>query len=53
MGEYSEPVKTEHGYHIIEVLERKEAKEVEFADVKEQVKEALIEEKVRERLQEG
>ncbi|MGI6659473.1 MAG: peptidylprolyl isomerase [Dethiobacteraceae bacterium] len=52
VGEYSEPVKTEHGYHIIEVLERKEAKEVEFADVKEQVKEALIEEKVRERLQE-
>ncbi len=52
VGEYSEPVTTEHGYHIIEVLERKEAKEVEFADVKEQVKEALIEEKVRERLQE-
>lgn len=52
VGEYSEPVKTQHGYHIIEVLQRQEEEEVEFAEVKEQVKEALIEKKVNERIAE-
>ncbi|HZK25403.1 MAG TPA: peptidylprolyl isomerase [Oscillospiraceae bacterium] len=52
VGEYSEPVKSEHGYHVIEVLERQEAQEVEFSAVKEQVEEALMEKKVSESMQE-
>jgi len=44
VGQMSGIVKTGLGYHIIKVTERKEAKKVEYADVKEQVKENYIEE---------
>ncbi len=41
-GQVSGPVKTEFGYHLIKVTEKKEAKEVSYEDVKEQVKENYI-----------
>ncbi|MCR3922886.1 MAG: peptidylprolyl isomerase [Firmicutes bacterium] len=46
VGEFSEPVESEHGFHIIEVTKKQEAEEVEFADVTEQVKEAVLTAKV-------
>lgn len=45
-GERSEPVKSSHGYHIIETLERKEGREVTYEEVAETVKEEIKEEKV-------
>jgi parvulin-like peptidyl-prolyl isomerase len=50
-GEVSGPVKTEFGYHLIKVTEKKEAKKVEYEDVKEQVKENYIEEETGKLLQ--
>ena len=44
--EISEPIKTEHGYHIIEVLEKKETKEAKFEDVKDDIKEILLQQKI-------
>lgn len=42
VGEISEPVKTEYGYHVIKVTDKKEAKEPVFEDVKEEVNSALF-----------
>jgi foldase protein PrsA len=42
----SDPVKTEYGYHIIKVEDKKEAVEANFDDSKEQIKETLLEEKI-------
>lgn len=41
-GEVSEPVKTEFGYHIIKVTDKKEAKEAVLDDHKEEVKDILF-----------
>lgn len=38
VGEVSEPVKTEYGYHLIKVTEKKEGVDVKFADVKKKVR---------------
>ncbi|MDD5153361.1 MAG: peptidylprolyl isomerase [Desulfovibrionales bacterium] len=47
-GEVSEPVKTAFGYHIIKAEDRKEAKTKVFDEVKEEVKNRLIETKQEE-----
>lgn len=46
VNEISDPVKTEYGYHIITVEEKKEAKEANFDDSKTEIKETLIEQKL-------
>jgi foldase protein PrsA len=40
--EISDPVKTEFGYHIIKVTDKKEAKEAVFEDHKEEIKDILF-----------
>ncbi len=45
-GAVSAPIKTEHGYHIIKVTDKKAAKEAVYEDQKESIKEILVEEKV-------
>ncbi|MFQ5863312.1 MAG: peptidylprolyl isomerase [Candidatus Brocadiales bacterium] len=44
VGEVSEPVQTQFGFHIIKVTDRKEAKDVKFEEVKQQVEENYINE---------
>lgn len=46
INEISEPVKSDYGYHIIKVEEKKEAKEANFDDSKASIKETLIDEKM-------
>ncbi len=49
----SKPVETEHGYHIIRVLSRKEAGTVkELESVRSQIVEALVMDDYRKRLEE-
>ncbi|WP_245989591.1 peptidylprolyl isomerase [Ureibacillus thermophilus] len=43
-----EPVKTDFGYHIIKVTDKKEVKEAKFEDVKDKVYQDLLEQKVNE-----
>ncbi|MGM0651477.1 MAG: foldase protein PrsA [Bacillota bacterium] len=46
VGETGGPVETSFGYHIVEVTDRREAEEVDFEDVREEVEEAMIEQQV-------
>ena len=46
VGEISQPVKTNYGYHIIKVEERTEAKEANYEESKDEIKEILLEEKL-------
>ncbi|MFE8700159.1 peptidylprolyl isomerase [Cytobacillus sp. FJAT-54145] len=43
----SEPVKTEYGYHIIKVVDKKEAKEANFDDNKDEIEKLLFNEKMQ------
>ncbi len=46
VGEISKPVQTNFGFHLIELLDRKEAAEADFDTISEQVRQALIEEQI-------
>lgn len=43
----SEPVKTEFGYHIIKLVDKKAAKAAAFDDHKEEIKELLLDQKIQ------
>lgn len=46
IDEISDPVKTEYGYHIIKVVDKKEAVEANFEDNKETIRETLFDQKI-------
>lgn len=48
VDEVSGPIKTENGYHIVKVTDKKEAKEATFEDHKDDVKETLFEQRLQE-----
>jgi foldase protein PrsA len=52
IGSRSTPVETMHGFHIIEVLDRREAHEATFDEVKEAAEEKLLEKLVYEKMEE-
>lgn len=52
VGSRSGPVETTHGFHIIEVLNRREAHEATFDEVKEAAKDKLLEKLVYEKMEE-
>ncbi|WP_423407883.1 peptidylprolyl isomerase [Heyndrickxia sp. MSNUG] len=47
VDEISEPVKTEFGYHIIKVSDKKAAKAAKYEDHKKEIKEKLVDEKIQ------
>ncbi|WP_234396868.1 peptidylprolyl isomerase [Bacillus massiliglaciei] len=47
VNEVSEPVKTDYGYHVIKVTDIQEAKEPNLEDSKEEIKDALLAEKIQ------
>lgn len=46
LNKISDPVKTDYGYHIIKVEDKKEAKEANFEDSKAEIKETLLEQRL-------
>ena len=46
VGEIRDPVKTDYGYHIISVTDKKEAKEANFEDHKEEIKQTLFDQEI-------
>jgi len=47
-GEISKPVKTQFGYHIIKLNEKKEASKAVFEEIKEQLAKDILSEKQRQ-----
>ncbi len=50
-GDISEPVKTKYGWHIIELVDRRESKTVEFDEIKDRLTKQLKNKRVHEQLQ--
>ena len=50
VGEISEPVKTDFGYHIIKVTDRQEAKTLSLEESKEDIRSTLLYQKQMETL---
>ncbi|WP_223254486.1 peptidylprolyl isomerase [Bacillus sp. HNG] len=48
IDEISDPVKTEYGYHIIKVTDKKEAKEATFEENKDSIYKVLFDQKISE-----
>ncbi|WP_456276848.1 peptidylprolyl isomerase [Bacillus sp. AK128] len=48
VGEISEPVQTEYGYHVINLVDRIAAAEANYEEVKEEIRTAIFESKVEE-----
>lgn len=46
VGQVSEPVQTEYGYHLIKVTEKKEGSAVKFGDIKDRVRSAVLDEEI-------
>ena len=46
VGDISNPVKTDYGYHIIHVTNKKEAKEANFEDHKEEIEQTLFDQEI-------
>lgn len=51
-GELSQPVKTQYGYHIIKVADKKEAGVTPYEDVKEKIKKTLLQQEQQKTWQE-
>ncbi|MBS4219779.1 peptidylprolyl isomerase [Bacillus sp. FJAT-49711] len=47
IGDISDPVKSEHGYHIIKVTGKKAAKEAKYEDHKEEIEDTLFNQKLQ------
>lgn len=47
INEISAPIKTEYGYHIIKVVEKKAAEEPKYEDHKTEIKQAILDEKLQ------
>jgi parvulin-like peptidyl-prolyl isomerase len=45
-GEVSDIVKTQFGYHIIKIEDKKEARQQTFEEVKDQIKEQLVKQQI-------
>lgn len=47
-GDMSQPVKTEFGYHLIKVTDRKKGKNADISNIKEDIRRVLLQEKQKE-----